>query len=109
MTSSVFFSMFVSVALTCIIFLIPTVYLMYSLLGYYSLIIFPIIYYLNNKEDKPRNEKFTKKEKDVAEILVNLSKIRDNKKEVNKNLRRSKRIENKEIKKSANILMEFSI
>ena len=108
MTSPVFFSMFISVALTCIILLIPTVYLMYSLLGYYSLAIFPILYYLNNKEDKSRNEKFTKKEKDVAEILVNLSKS-NNDKGKNENLRRSKRIENKEIKNTANILMEFSM
>ena len=79
---------------------------MYSLLGYYSFAIFPILYYLNNKEDKSRNEKFTKKDKDVAEILVNLS-ISNNDKEKNEKLRRSKRIEDKDIKKTANILMEL--
>ena len=107
MTSPVFFSMFISVTFTCIILLIPTIYLLYTLLGYYSLAIFPILYYLNNKENKSRNEKFTKKEKDVAEILVNLSKIMNNNKEKNEKLRRSKRIENKEIKKTANTLMEL--
>ncbi len=82
---------------------------MYSLLGYYSIAIFPILYYLNNQENNSRNKKFTKKEKDVADILVNLSKISNNDKEINKNLRRSKRIENKEIENTANILMDLSM
>lgn len=101
MTSPVFFSMFISVALTCIIFLIPTVYLIYSLLGYYSLIIFPILYYLDHSSDYSQNKKFTQEEYDVAEILANLSntKIIKEEKKTPK-LRRSERINNKRIGKT---------
>ena len=114
MPSTIFISMFLSIALMSMSLFIPIIYIIFSIFGYYSLLILlPFLYYkychqISLKKENGVTETFvnlstkiTQEEYDVAEILANLSNTKNIKEEKIPKLRRSERIKNKEIGKNA--------